>query len=130
MRKIKVWITVFFIYELIVLTILQIHRTCVVVFNVNFCNANNFKYFLMGFMVPVLFLLFVWWLPDISRAICKNKCQCETQNNTYDPHKSILHNIIDSNEIKKLITTMSIMLMEKLVDRISDKEQNNKKKRK
>ena len=95
MRKLKIFITIFVIYEFVMLAILQIPNFCVAVFNHNFCYMNNFKYFLMCVMVPVLLMLFLWWMPDIARPFCKNKCQCDAH-----PHE-IQNNNITQDEISK-----------------------------
>ena len=98
--------TVLVLYEFAMLTVLQIHDYCVALFNYNFCNTNNFKYFLMCVMLPGMFGLFCWWIPEISRTICPNKCQCETQHP--ETNKST------SSDIEKLITTAIVMGIHKL----------------
>jgi len=95
MRKLKIFITIFVIYEFVMLVILQIPNFCVAVFNHNFCYMNNFKYFLMCVMVPGLLMLFLWWMPDIARPFCKNKCQCDAR-----PH-TLQNNDVDRDEISK-----------------------------
>ena len=60
------------------LTILQIPKFCTAFFNYNFCYVNNFKYFLLCIMLPVLIGLFVWWTPEMAHAVCPNKCETKT----------------------------------------------------
>jgi len=67
---------------------------------------DNFKYFLLCIMLPALFGLVCWWVPELSRTICSNKCQCETHQT--ETNKSA------SPDIEKLITTAIIMGVHKL----------------
>lgn len=106
MRKIKIFITVLVLYEFVMLTILQIPNYCNAIFNNNFCATDNFKYFLLCVMLPVFVMLFFWWMPEIAKPFCSNKCQCEThQPETSKP---------TSPDIEKLITTAIIMGVHKL----------------
>ena len=106
MRKIKIFITILVLYEFVILTVLQISNYCNAIFNNNFCATDNFKYFLLCVMLPVLVMLFFWWMPEIARPFCSNKCQCEMQQ--LESHKST------SPDIEKLITTAIIMGVHKL----------------
>ena len=94
------------LYEFVMTTVLQIPGFCNTFFNHGFCDVGNFKYFLVCVMLPGLFVLFLWWMPDIARPFCKNKCQCEMQQ--LESHKST------SPDIEKLITTAIIMGVHKL----------------
>ena len=101
MRKIKIFITVLFLYEFVILTILQIHGFCNSFFNYNFCHMNNFKYFLMCIIVPGMIGLFIWWMPEIGRLMCQNKCKIEEK-----PEKSskeIFHEILSASDVEKFI---------------------------
>lgn len=113
MRKFKIFITIFLVYEFAMLTILQIPRYCIGVFNVNFCNAG-FKYFLMCLLIPCFVALFVWWLPEISRFFC-GKCQCEV------PHKKSVKDSIkemESNQdIERLIAAVLVSGMQKFIEK-------------
>ena len=106
MRKVKIFITVLILYEFVMLTVLQIPDYCVFFFNNNFCATSNFKYFLLCIMLPVLFGLVCWWIPELSRKICPNKCQCEI----HQPEA----NKTTSPDVEKLITTAIIMGVHKL----------------
>ena len=97
MKKIKIIITVFSVYELLLLTILQVPRFCRYFLGLNFCASGGFKYFVINIMIPILLGLIVWWWP-------KNKCQCECnnqQNNKQDIEQLIISEIIA--ELKKTI---------------------------
>ncbi len=109
MRKIKIFITILVLYEFVILTVLQISNYCNAIFNNNFCATDNFKYFLLCVMLPVLVMLFFWWMPEIARPFCSNKCQCEMQQ--LESHKST------SPDIEKLITAAIIMGVHKLAMR-------------
>ena len=111
MRKIKIFITVLVLYEFVMLTILQIPDYCSGIFNNNFCDTSTFKYFLLCIMLPALFGLFVWWLPDIGRLLCPNRCAIKPEP---DPSlKSIFNEIISKQDIEKLITAAIIMGIQK-----------------
>ena len=136
MRKIKIFITVFLLYEFVVLTILQIPEYCVGVFNFNFCEYSSLKYFLMCIVLPILFALFIWWMPEISRLFCKNKCETPGSQSI----KDIIHEIISIKDIERLITAAIVMgiqkfvsnhpktteTLENIIDIIKNPEQKNK----
>ena len=114
MRKIKIFITLLMLYEFVITSVLQIPSFCNTFFNYGFCDVGNFKYFLMCVMLPGLFMLFLWWMPEIAKPFCKNKCQCE------EPHsEQTLHSQKESNEIisrddmERLVTGAIIMGIQK-----------------
>ncbi len=109
MRKIKIYITILLLYELTILTILQIPDYCFGVFNFNFCDTS-FRYFLMCIVIPCLFCLLAWWWTEISSLFCK-KCQCEIQDDT--SIKNIFKEIISKQDIEKFITAAVIMGIQK-----------------
>lgn len=109
MRKIKIFTTVFIVYEFVMLTILQIPRFCGTFFNHNFCVVGGFKYFLLCIMLPILVGLLMWWLPDIARAACPNKCDVEPES------KNIFNEIISKQDIEKFIVAAIVMGIQKFV---------------
>ena len=111
MRKFKIFITLFLLYELILLTILQINEYCLFVFNANFCSYDSFKYFLMCIMLPIIFGLFIWWIPDITRLFCNKKCDCDVKKEM--SWKDVVHEIISKQDIERLITAAVIMGVQK-----------------
>ena len=111
MRKIKILITILALYEFVMLTILQIPDYCTTFFNYNFCKTNNFKYFLLCIMLPALVGLFVWWMPDIGRMLCRNKCELKPEPDK--TIKDIFNEIISKQDIEKFITAAIIMGIQK-----------------
>ena len=111
MRKIKIFITVFVLYEFVMLTVLQIPDYCNVFFNHTFCAYGGFKYFLLCIMLPVLFGLIVWWSVDIARIFCHGKCKIQTEPDT--TIKDIFNEIISKQDIEKFITAAIIMGIQK-----------------
>ena len=111
MRKFKIFITVFLLYELAVLTILQIPRYCNGLFSNHFCSIS-FRYFLMCLLVPCLITLFLWWARDISKMFC-GKCQCEIPHEKTVPNK--VSEITSKQLIEHLITTAIIAGIDKFV---------------
>ena len=112
MRKVKIILTIFLLYEFMVLSVLQIPNFCQNVFNNNFCLMNNYKYLLMCVILPVSTALFVWWVPDILKLFCKNTCEIKN-NKPNDDIKDILREIISRKDIERLITAAIIMGIQK-----------------
>lgn len=111
MRKFKIFVTVFVLYEFAILTILQVYNYCVGIFNVNFCDIGVFKYFLMCIMLPGLVALFIWWMPNIARAVCQ---RCETLPiKPVDTLHDMLQEIISAKDIERFITAAIIMGVQK-----------------
>lgn len=113
MRKIKIFITILVLYEFVILTVLQISNYCNAIFNNNFCATDNFKYFLMCVMLPGLFVLFLWWMPDIARPFCKNKCQCEETHLEQTSNIKESREIISRDDMERLVTGAIIMGIQK-----------------
>ena len=113
MRKLKIFITILFVYEFILLTILQIPDYCLAVFNVGFCGVS-FRYFFMCIVIPVLLILFVWWLPEISKVFC-NKCQCETQKD--ETITDVVKGIVSNQEIERFISAAIIVGIQKFMSK-------------
>ena len=109
MHRIKIYVTILLLYEFVILTILQIPDYCFGVFNVNFCSVG-FRYFLMAIVVPVLFGLFAWWVPEIRRVFCS---QCKYENQKDKSIKDIFKEIISKQDIERLITAAIIMGIQK-----------------
>jgi len=112
MRKLKIFITVFTLYEFVMLTILQINNYCINFFNLNFCESGAFKYFVMCIMLPISVAIFLWWVPEIGRLFCSNTCETpppEKNGNLTD----VLREIISKQDIERLITAAIIMSIQK-----------------
>ena len=112
MRKFKIFISIFTLYEFMMLTILQIPRYCVGIFNVNFCAHTTFKYFLFCIMLPIISCIFFWWIPEISRLFCPRACNATIQP---QPKSSgdVLSEIISKKDIERFITALVIMGIQK-----------------
>lgn len=100
-------------YEFVILTVLQISNYCNAIFNNNFCATDNFKYFLLCVMLPVLVMLFFWWMPDIARPFCKNKCQCEETHLEQTSNIKESREIISRDDMERLVTGAIIMGIQK-----------------
>lgn len=111
MRKFKIFITYFILYEFVVLTILQIPRYCIYVFNGHFCNVS-FRYFLMCMVVPITVGLILWWIPDISKHFC-GECQCDqgADIKKNDNQKQI----ISKEDIEHLVATAAVAGIKKFI---------------
>lgn len=113
MRKIKIFITILVLYEFVILTVLQISNYCNAIFNNNFCATDNFKYFLLCVMLPVLVMLFFWWMPEIARPFCSNKCQCEETHLEQTSNIKESREIISRDDMERLVTGAIIMGIQK-----------------
>ena len=113
MRKIKIFITLLFLYEFVITTILQVPGFCNTFFNRGFCDVGNFKYFLMCIMLPGLLILFFWWMPDMARPFCKNKCQCDEMHSEQTINPEETHEIISRDDMERLVTGAIVMGIQK-----------------
>ena len=113
MRKIKIFITLFVLYEFLIITILQIPGYCKTFFNQGFCDFGNFKYFLMCVMLPGLLGLFFWWIPEMLRMCCRGKCQCEETHLETKESKKESNEIISRDDMERLVTSAIIMGVKK-----------------
>lgn len=104
MRKFKIFLTCFILYEFTAITILQIQSFCHVFFNNNFCELNNYKYFLFCIMIPVLMGLVYWWIPKATPDAAKEKSL-----------KEILIDAIPKQYISRLIIAAIIIGIKKFV---------------
>ena len=98
MRKFKIFITCFVLYEFVAITILQVQSFCYGIFNINFCEMNHYKYFLFCVMIPVLIGLIFWWVPK--------KTDDDTQEKTL---KEILIDSIPKQYIKRFVIAAIII---------------------
>lgn len=104
MRKFKIFITCFILYEFVVITILQIRSFCDGIFNLNFCALDHYKYFLFCVMIPVLIGLVFWWVPK------------KTNNNANEKTlKEILIDSIPKQYIKRFIIAAIIIGVRKFI---------------
>ena len=76
MRKLKIFTTIFVIYEFLVIMILHRQSYCAKIFELNFCESGSYRYFFMCFMIPIVAGVILWWLPEIS---CKKSCDAEPE---------------------------------------------------
>jgi len=113
MRKIKIFITLLFLYEFVITTILQVPGFCNTFFNRGFCDVGNFKYFLMCIMLPGLLILFFWWMPDMARPFCKNKCQCDEMHSEQTINPKETHEMISRDDLERLVTGAIVMGIQK-----------------
>lgn len=102
MKKLKIFTTLFIIYEFVVITILQIHNFCVGFFNYNFCNTDWYKYFLFCVMLPTLVCLLFWWLP---------RKEIETKKSSLD----ILFDLLPPQYIKRFLIAIVIVGLRKFI---------------
>ena len=94
------------------LTVLQVPGFCTAWFNKNFCYVSGFKYFLLCIMLPVLVGLLMWWMPEITRAMCAQKCKTEPDVTI----KNIFNEIVSKQDIEKFIIAAIVMGIQKFAN--------------
>ncbi len=102
MKKLKIFTTLFIIYEFVVITVLQIPVFCNALFNYNFCGFGGFKYFLFCVMLPTLVCLLFWWLP---------RKEIETKKSSQD----ILFDLLPPQYIKRFLIAVVIVGLRKFI---------------
>lgn len=65
MIKLKIWLTVLTLYEIVAVLLLHCSRVCNAMFGLNFCSDHVFKYFIALFAVPAIITLIVMWIMEI-----------------------------------------------------------------
>ena len=113
MRKAKFILTIFLLYEFVMVSVLQIPGYCEKVFNNNFCLMAGYPYWLMCVILPVSIMLFIWWVPDIAKLICRNSCNIKRDIEPNNEIKDVLHEIVSAKDIERLITAAIIMGIQK-----------------
>lgn len=68
MLRFKIYLTIFFIYEIIATILLHTMRTCAPMFGLGFCGDVVFKYFVVCAAVPMVIFLIVMWAHEIIVA--------------------------------------------------------------
>ena len=113
MRKAKIILTIFLLYEFVMISILQIPEYCIKVFNNNFCLMSGYPYWLMCVILPGAIMLFCWWVPDIAKLFCRNTCVVKTNSEPRNEIKDVLHEIVSAKDIERLITAAIVMGIQK-----------------
>lgn len=90
-KKLKTCLTIFSIYEIIMLLILSdnsYNGACRSFFTIDFCKAAGIQYFIMCFIIPFsLFLIFVW-RKEISAMLKNISSKIEGSDESNIPNKS------------------------------------------
>lgn len=68
MLRFKIYLTIFFIYEIIATILLHTMRTCAPMFGLGFCSDVVFKYFVVCAAVPMVIFLIIMWTHEIIVA--------------------------------------------------------------
>ena len=69
MLKLKIYSTVFVLYEILAVWLLHCPRTCTAMFGNTFCADSVFKYFIALFAIPAIVSLIVMWIMHIIHAV-------------------------------------------------------------
>lgn len=68
MLRIKICLTIFFIYEIVATILLHASRACAPMFGLGFCSDVVFKYFVVCAAVPMLVFVIAMWVHEIVIA--------------------------------------------------------------
>ncbi len=68
MLRIKICLTIFFIYEIVATILLHAARACAPMFGLGFCSDVVFKYFIVCAAVPMVVFLIAMWVHEIVIA--------------------------------------------------------------
>lgn len=69
MLKLKIYSTVFVLYEILAVLLLHCPYTCTAMFGTSFCSDSVFKYFIALFAIPAIVGLIVMWIMHIIHAL-------------------------------------------------------------
>ncbi len=101
MRRFKIFLTIFIIYEFVVIAILHNQNYCTNFFAMNFCEYQNYKYLFMCVMLPALIGVIFWWWPEMSSA--NKSCDIAPQNDS---------NTITRNDIEYFVSSLVLMAVQ------------------
>lgn len=108
MLKLKIYSTIFVIYEILAVLLMHCPRTCDALFSGTFCNDSAFKYFIVCFAIPALVFLIVMWIMHIIHAVRRSHSVFYRAKEAVE---DVAHNIrrdvgnsISKSDIEKYIT--------------------------
>lgn len=106
MLKLKIYSTVFVLYEILAVLLLHCPYTCIAMFGTPFCSDTVFKYFIALLAVPAVVGLIVMWIMHIIHAIRRHSFLYRAQEAAEDVAGSIkktLKESVSSKDIEKYI---------------------------
>ncbi len=121
MLKLKIYSTVFVLYEILAVLLLHCPRTCTAMFGNAFCSDSIFKYFIALLAIPALASLIVMWVMHIINAIRRrNSFLFRAQEAVEDVATSLkktLKESVSGKDIQKYIIAALAMGVKKYSDK-------------
>lgn len=121
MLRFKIYLTIFFIYEIIATILLHTMRACAPMFGLGFCGDVVFKYFVVCAAVPMLIFLIIMWAHEIIVARRRRRsvfyrargAAMRIASNVRD---RITHNV-SQQDLEKIITAALVVGIKKYAAR-------------
>lgn len=119
--KAKICLTVFSLYEILIVSLLQSQRVCDAMFGIHFCDANVFKYFIMCFAVPMVAFLIVMWVMEIVDSIRHRHTlfykATHAMKNIAENVKDKVSESVSAGDLEKLITAALMVGLKRYADK-------------
>lgn len=107
MLRLRIYLTVFVLYEIIAVTVLHMSRTCDALFGGMFCMDHVFKYFIVCFAVPmIVFLLAMWIMHIIDRARYRHSLMYKAKTAVKEIARNIGDHVsetVSTKDVEKMI---------------------------
>lgn len=127
MLRLKIWFTIFTLYEIAAILLLHCMRTCDAMFGATFCNDHAFKYFVWCVAVPLLVFLIAMWIHEIFIGNRRRRFihrAGAAARGVFDDVKERVSEHVSRQEIEGLITAAVVMGIKKLADKFPNAGEN------
>ncbi len=115
--KIKTYLTVFTLYEIIAVIMLHCPRICDSMFGVAFCDDHVFKYFIACFAVPALAFLIAMWISEIVHSVRRRRSFTYRAKHAVmgvvDNVRNSVSKHVSGKDLEKLMTVALVMGLKK-----------------
>lgn len=121
MLKMKIYTTIFVLYEILAVLLLHCPYTCGWMFSATFCTDSVFKYFIALFAVPAIIGLIVMWIMHIIHAIRRRHSFLYRAQEAFEDVagsiKKTLKESVSSKDIEKYIVAALVAGVKKYSDK-------------
>lgn len=117
--KSKICLTVFTVYEVVIISLLHFQSTCNAIFPAVFCTSW-FRYFLLCVIIPLFIGLIFMWINEIIKAHHRRKFIRRAKNTVNGILSAIRGHVskhMDVADIEKIITAAVLIGIKKYADR-------------
>ncbi len=123
MLRMKIWFTIFAIYEIVAIILLHCTRTCDAMFGTMFCNDHAFKYFIWCVAVPTLVFLMAMWIREIVMGGRRRRFFNRAGHAIHDAYDDVKERVIENvtpKDITGLISAAVLLGIKKLSEKYPD----------